>query len=85
MSKIHTRLYIPWNNRYTLWVVLVVPLMITAAAVVLYMTARAPYLLVWLAVVGGIPVALLQFALVRNLGILHLSQKVVYTFRKHEF
>ncbi len=67
MSKLHTSQYTTWSNWYAPWIVLAVPLMATAAAVVLFMTAKAPYLLVWLAVAGGILVALLQFALVRTL------------------
>jgi PAS domain S-box-containing protein len=63
MIKLHTRRYTSWNNRY--WIVLIVPL-ITAAAV-LHVTAQASYLLAGFDVAFGTFVALLQFALVRNL------------------
>ena len=67
MSELNTSQYTPWNKWYAPWVVLVVPLIITADGVVLFMTAKAPYLLVWIAVPGCILVALVQFALVRTL------------------
>ena len=60
MSKLHTRRYTPWNNRY--WIVLLVPL-VTATAI-LHVTAQAPSLLAGFDVASGILVALLQFALV---------------------